>query len=63
LVTNFRAALQKHIYPNYFTREQLFMLTKTQACDQSVLNGPNGLNDIQFFRGCEEGLKYDPFQP
>lgn len=39
------------------------MITKTQACDQSVLNGPNGLNDIQFFRGCEEGCKYDPFLP
>lgn len=25
--------------------------------------GSKGLNDIQFFRGCEEGCKYDPFLP
>ena len=31
------------------------------ANDKAVLNGPNGLNDIQFFQGGVKGARYDPF--
>lgn len=63
LVTTFRARLQSTWFPQFFSRNQIFLLLKTMANDQTVLSGPKGLNDIQFFSGCEARAKYDPFLP
>ena len=63
LVTNFRMKLQSTWFPQFFSRNQIFLLLKTMANDLTILNGPRGLNDIQFFAGGDTGCKYDPFLP
>jgi len=61
LVTIFRNKLSETLLSYHLTKEQNFLLLKVMANDKAVLNGPNGLNDIQFFQGGVKGARYDPF--